>query len=64
MCQQSMQTSLITFLHAFSSFIITKGQKNTVCGKYLEPIVVQMPCQASLSATIIIFTINLSSLAK
>jgi len=48
------------FLHAFSSFIITKGQKNTVCGKYLEPTVVQ----GSLSATIIIFTINLSSLAK
>jgi hypothetical protein len=52
------------FLHAFSSFIIIKGQKNTVCGKYLEPTVVQIPRQASLSATTITFTINLSSLGK
>jgi hypothetical protein len=52
------------FAHAFSSIVIKKGKKNTVCGKYLKPTMVQIPCQASLSVTIIIFTINLSSLAK
>lgn len=46
------------FLHAFSSIIITKGQKNTVCGKYMVQTVVQIPCQASLSATIIISKMN------
>jgi len=44
------------FSHAFFSFIITNGQKTTVRGKYLVPTMVQVPCQASLSATIIIFS--------